>query len=117
MGGTQASSDAPSRLLAGGLPSAPGLRAVDEFRRTYFGSCRAGANALLDTTKDCRNDREAKVLDNIEGVADRMCIDDHRATVGQILGKQHVASRATRNPRFGSKDRCESVRKSGLVVQ
>ena len=71
VGGTQASSDAPSRLPVSGFPSKPGRLAVDEFRRTYFGNCRAGVGVLLDASKERRKECEAKVFDNMEGVLDR----------------------------------------------
>ena len=97
MGGTQASSDAPSRLATPSFPSEPGCLVVDEFRRTYLGSCRAGVSALLDTTKDRRKDCEDNVLDNIEGVVDGMCIGGHRHR-SRTMGNEHVMSRAAPNP-------------------
>ena len=67
MGGTQASTGAGSRIPVPGFPSKPGWL-VDEFRRTYFGSCRAGVSALLDASKERRKECEARLLDSMEGV-------------------------------------------------
>ena len=58
--------------FGGGLlrPPPPGWSelgglAVDEFRRTYFGSCWAELNVLLDTSKERRRDCDANVLENM----------------------------------------------------
>jgi hypothetical protein len=67
MGGTQASSDAAPRPPTRGFPSEAGGLADDEFRRTYFGTCRAELIVPLDASKERRNDCEAKALDNMEG--------------------------------------------------
>ena len=67
MGGAHASSDGFPPPTASGFPPEAGELVVDEFRRTYFGSCRAGASVLLDTSKERRKDCEANVLESIEG--------------------------------------------------
>lgn len=65
-GGIQASGN--GRLLLPDVPSEAGGTSADEFefKRTYFGSCRTGANDLLDVTKARRRGCEANVLENIE---------------------------------------------------
>jgi len=65
MGGTQGSSDGLSRPPTLGFSSEADCLAVDEFRRTYFGSCRAELSVPLDANKERRKDCEAKVLDNM----------------------------------------------------
>lgn len=70
MGGTQASTDASLRLPAPGFPSKPGWLAADEFRRAYFGSCRAEVSALLDASKERCKECDAKVLDSMGGALD-----------------------------------------------
>jgi len=74
MGGIQASTDAGPRPPAPGFPSDTGWPVVDEFRRTYLGDCRAGVRVTLDANRECRNECEAKVLDNMEGVGRRVVV-------------------------------------------
>jgi hypothetical protein len=67
MGGIHASATGRLGLLPL-VPSEEGGTSVDEFefKRTYFGICRAGANDLLDVTKARRRGCEANVLESIE---------------------------------------------------
>lgn len=70
MGGTHGSGSGFPSLAS--LSGAGGL-AVDEFRRAYFGSCRVGASALLDASKERRKDCEANVLESIEVAGVNKC--------------------------------------------
>jgi hypothetical protein len=71
MGGAHASSDGFTLPP----PTSPGFpsKAEEEFRRTYFGSCRAGASVLLDASRARRKDCEANVLESIEVTGTNRC--------------------------------------------
>ena len=96
MGGAHASNDCFPPPTAPGFPSEP-----DEFRRTYFGNCRAGASVLLDTSKERRNDREANVLESIEVTGTNNC---KHPWPYPIIGQQSLPpcfeqNRTSSNPR------------------
>ena len=73
MGGTHASSDFFSWPTSPGFPPEAGDLAADEFRRTYFGSCRAGASVLLEARRERRRECVANVLESIEVVVTNRC--------------------------------------------
>lgn len=73
MGGAHASSDTFPLPTAPGFPPEAGESVEDEFRRTYFGRCRAGANVLLDASKERRKKCEANGLENMKVTGTNMC--------------------------------------------